>query len=134
MVTCFSFSTSSPHRAYMWGWNKTLHVYYHGNFIIILKGNSLNLFILLLEITFKCGNTFPETKQCLPAMVINISSTLQRKDMFPSTFQACLFSPLLNKFLLILSFHQNTYKVQVPLRNCSFEFWHVIHHLCMAER
>lgn len=51
-------------------YNKTLLVCYHGNFVIIFKGNSLNLFILLLNVS---RNTFSGTKQYLPAMVMDIT-------------------------------------------------------------
>lgn len=68
----------------MWGYNKTPLVYYHGNFVIIFKGNSLSPFVLLLNITFKCRNRFSVTKQCLPAMVMDIGSTTQR--IRPTTF------------------------------------------------
>lgn len=58
MVACFPFSTCSPHGAEMWGYNKTPLVYYHGNVAIILKGNSLKFFVLLLNIAWKYRNRF----------------------------------------------------------------------------
>lgn len=42
----------------MWGYNKTPLVYYHGNVAIILKGNSLKFFVLLLNIAWKYRNRF----------------------------------------------------------------------------